>query len=742
MITLADGTYTLEKNETISNPIQVTGTVTLDLAGHSITPAEGYNDDYDYLVAVKRGGNLTITDSDGDGKIDASGNEKVYTAVKMTINGESANGETAKLTVEEGTLIGYYYGIFGNGNRHNTEITINGGTITGECTGDNLGIYHPQNGTLTINDGTIKGYSSGIEMRDGTLIVNGGTIESTAESWGGVKEVAGGSTTVGAGIALVPYSQRSIEATLKGGTIKGVRAVVATANDKVDGVTETDGSVDLTVKGSAKIEGTTHGLCVWNGAKAKVSGNAKISGIGNSSYGIQILGLGAESTETTDLIINGGTITSKGNFVVLGNGSSDRSNTNIEINGGTITSDDDVAIYHPQDGKLKITGGTITGTSGVYIKSGDVAITGGTITGTTKNDFSANGNGANGTGAAVVIENADNYAEIEKIAISDGTFISAEGATPIQSENSSIAEGVAALTGFVSGGNFSTAVDKDVLDDSLTVQLVADKGNAPYSYYSSVKAATKAAQKTGGTITYEENGESQTIVVEKSSSDSSSSKNNTTKKYSVSLAEDIKNGTLKLSRTAAKKGATVAITVTPDEGYTLQKLIVLDKNGKEVETEKQADGKYTFKMPKNGVSVDAKFAKSGESLSTDKEQTTIILTIGQKLAQVNGEYVVNDVAPVLKNDRTMLPIRFIAEELGAKVAWNEAEQQVTITKDELVIVLYIGQSFAMVNHMPVELDAPAFIEDGRTYLPLRFVAENLGATVTWNGTTQQVTIIG
>ncbi|MBQ3615054.1 MAG: copper amine oxidase N-terminal domain-containing protein, partial [Anaerotignum sp.] len=56
------------------------------------------------------------------------------------------------------------------------------------------------------------------------------------------------------------------------------------------------------------------------------------------------------------------------------------------------------------------------------------------------------------------------------------------------------------------------------------------------------------------------------------------------------------------------------------------------------------------------------------------------------------------------------------------------------------IVIYIGQAFALVNGEPVQLDAPAFIANDRTYLPLRFIAENLGAEVVWNGANNTVTI--
>ena len=118
-----------------------------------------------------------------------------------------------------------------------------------------------------------------------------------------------------------------------------------------------------------------------------------------------------------------------------------------------------------------------------------------------------------------------------------------------------------------------------------------------------------------------------------------------------------------------------------------------------------------------------------------------VLTIGQKDAAVLGKTVVNDVAPIIRNERTMLPIRFVTESLGGEVAWNAAERKVTITKGEQLIEIVIDSSVAHVNGKPILLDAPAFIESDRTYLPLRFVAENLDATVLWDAKARQVIIV-
>ena len=123
----------------------------------------------------------------------------------------------------------------------------------------------------------------------------------------------------------------------------------------------------------------------------------------------------------------------------------------------------------------------------------------------------------------------------------------------------------------------------------------------------------------------------------------------------------------------------------------------------------------------------------------------LILTIGKKDAAVFGQTKSNDVAPKIVNDRTMLPARFVAENLGAVVAWNAEKQEVTVkgknAKDEdITILIYIGSDIAYVNDEQIKLDSPAFIENDRTYTPVRFISERLGASVEWNETDKTVTI--
>lgn len=101
----------------------------------------------------------------------------------------------------------------------------------------------------------------------------------------------------------------------------------------------------------------------------------------------------------------------------------------------------------------------------------------------------------------------------------------------------------------------------------------------------------------------------------------------------------------------------------------------------------------------------------------------------------------NGTVPVIVNGRTFIPIRAIVESMGGTVGWDGTTQKVTINCSDSSIVLKIGSTTAMVNGTPKELDVAPFTSDtGRTMLPLRFITENLGCDVDWEWTTETVTI--
>ena len=141
------------------------------------------------------------------------------------------------------------------------------------------------------------------------------------------------------------------------------------------------------------------------------------------------------------------------------------------------------------------------------------------------------------------------------------------------------------------------------------------------------------------------------------------------------------------------------------------------------------------------MTIYAKWTANGKPTDDADVETQIVLVINDKTAVVDGKAVSNDVAPLIVNGRTYTPARFVAEALGAKVDWNEATRTVTITKGDTSIVLIVDTTTAYVNGEAVKMDASAFIADGRTFTPCRFVAEQLGANVEWDEATRSITII-
>ena len=95
------------------------------------------------------------------------------------------------------------------------------------------------------------------------------------------------------------------------------------------------------------------------------------------------------------------------------------------------------------------------------------------------------------------------------------------------------------------------------------------------------------------------------------------------------------------------------------------------------------------------------------------------------------QVVFPDQLPVIESGRTLVPARFVSEALGAEVTWNGATQSVTVVQEGKTIVLVIGQRNVTVEGRTVSLDVPARIINSRTMVPLRFVSEVLGAQVEW-----------
>lgn len=98
------------------------------------------------------------------------------------------------------------------------------------------------------------------------------------------------------------------------------------------------------------------------------------------------------------------------------------------------------------------------------------------------------------------------------------------------------------------------------------------------------------------------------------------------------------------------------------------------------------------------------------------------------------------IEPVIIEGRTLVPLRAIFEALGAKVEWDQATRSVTGIQGDRIIKLQIDNKIALVNGEEVKLDAAATIINGSTLVPVRFIAESLGAEVKWDNNTRSVLV--
>lgn len=103
------------------------------------------------------------------------------------------------------------------------------------------------------------------------------------------------------------------------------------------------------------------------------------------------------------------------------------------------------------------------------------------------------------------------------------------------------------------------------------------------------------------------------------------------------------------------------------------------------------------------------------------------------------EYVSIDSGLNVKG-RSLLPMRTLFESLGATIDWNQKTKTVTAKKDQTTIVLTIGEKKAKVNGKIIQIDVPAQVIEGSTYVPVRFVTESLGAKVEWDSKLNRATV--
>ena len=397
------------------------------------------------------------------------------------------------------------------------------------------------------------------------------------------------------------------------------------------------------------------------------------------------------------------------------------------VSGSHVVSDTEVNFEDLQYGYTKVPGKEITITNTTEGEPATVELV------SASQNVDASVNGATVTISPKAGLGIGNYTETVRIKTGDGathdikvTFsvVKAEQAAPAAPEAESITRTSITLKAVAPNENNAKAqyrINNGEWQDSP----VFDGLSARTTYTFAVRYAE--TDKYAASVA----SEAQFTTRKKSSSSSSDTSAPT---YGVSTGKT-ENGEISVTPAKAEAGETVTIKATPDSGYQLDKMTVKDKNNSTVKLKKVDDNEYTFTMPVGKVSVDATFVQKDAADDSNAAEAgkTIKLQIGSRIVNVDNEAVIYDAAPVIRNDRTLVPIRIITEALGGKVDWNGATKEVTLSINDKEIKMTIGKTLEKYGVAPV-------IIDGHTFVPVRFVADELGANVVWDDATKTVTI--
>lgn len=443
----------------------------------------------------------------------------------------ASGNNTPKLTVQ-GSTISAYYGIYTDNDYDNDDnvtqygdatVLFKSGTINA-----NQGIVQEDQGTVTVSGGTINADYAFVQYDEGEINVSNGTLNATYPVYttgDGDVNITGGlfsndpvdyvdtsvykvkyTNTAGKVKYLtnIDYSNMSGSGTyqLLGDLTANTRIVPGTFADVVtidlNGYTLTSAATDQAFLFTRNGTASSHKSFTITDTSANGGGKIVANSLSPSVNTNMVVDAGGKYTDVTisnvtiespacgvalfgdndTLTITNSSITSTGDFAIATNGKDTQSAT-ITVTDSTLTSVNSVGVYLPAGANATFTDTDVTGTTAMYIKSGNVTINGGTYTATgAKADYTYNGGGCNETGDAVVVDNCGYPGGTPSVSIVDGTFKSAN-AEAVSSY--SHGNGNEAVNGFIAGGNFSSDVTPLVVEGYMTGNVGAGVAGAPFT---------------------------------------------------------------------------------------------------------------------------------------------------------------------------------------------------------------------------------------------------------------------
>ena len=622
-------TITLTDDIKVEDTLVVTKTLTLDLAGHTLSNEKNiWSDDNWSLISVRGNGNLTIT---GNGKLEAKKDDCYPVDVQ---------DEGAQLTIEDGTFIGNIHAVYVktgaayikggtysvqqkypdsskadefvlnlyDANRRNgtAKLSVSGGIFVAfnpaNCQAEAQGTNFCAAGYTTSTKGN-NTYT--VVEGENAAVANAGANYNTLAN--AISSADSGDTvtllkdtkediTIPAGKIITLDLNGNKLTNVSGHTITNNGNLTVTGNGTVDNITDGKGALVNKVGAIATLNGGTFTRSQEAGTYEPDLAN------GNSWYTVKNYGtmtINADTTVTTRLTDDNGNAVG-GHSSLIANGWQNANDlTNNPRNGN-------------QNALLTVNGGTFIGGINT-VKNDDyseLVFNNGTCTNYTQAAFQ-NHNIATINGGSFVAESHWSIYNCPCNANSDKGELTITGG----SFTGNIAH-VKADYGFIkiSGGTYSVnptayvadthIVRKDgdaqftvVAKSNLTsgVYLTDPSGALASNYYVSSTAngvwtVSYSAPYSGGSSSYDPT-------------------------YSVSTPSKTENGSVTVSPKNASKGDTVTVTVKPDSGYVLETLTVTDKNGNELTLKDKGDGKYTFTMPAGKVEVKATFMEDNSVLN-------------------------------------------------------------------------------------------------------------------------------
>lgn len=690
-VVIYNGTITDERGKDKSaigkNTIDIKGqanVTTKDLTVEAYAPKDQSSPYYNYLLRIqpddsKNVGSLTL---DAGTKIQelSNGYDETYGVVGVTAIGAYANGndvpenyEGVKVVIKDGASVETTgYALSGNGSKHGTTFIIEGGNLYSK---ESTAIYHLQMGTMTISgDNTvIKGGNTGIEVRAGNVTIKDGVVEGLATP----TEVDGngnGTTSAGAGIAIAQHTTKlPINVTITGGEIKGYSAFYESNPQK-------NPENDLNKINISIVDGTftaTNGgtTPIYSGDKQNFITGGTYSNILNNNY----LGANYQLTPNEDGTF-GVDYNKEGAVAKAGEvycktlkeaGERVKDGETISI----LKNIDDASDFMKIDGKKNVTidlnGYTVKGSGYDGVIN---AVNGATVT--------IDGRDAN---SAIIANEDSGYAmavwangQETKVTINGGSYTQNITGTDDQFDMIYASD---KATIEILNGYFESATPKWTLnlkDNDGATMLVKGGSFVNYDPSNSQSENPPADFVADGYKVSENNG---VYTVSKKSSGGSH-------RYDGYITIiNPKNGTVSVSDDWADEDQKITLTITPDKGYVVDKIEIVDLEGDKIDAKKveDEDNEYTFRMANCDVTVTVTFKEEGKT--EDKEETNETEETDKTEETTTPETVA--FSDVSESDWFYKGVSYVVENgMMNGVGENQFAPNAPLTREMLAVVLY------------------------------------------------------